>query len=320
MTRSRRAAYVTAPSAEDPAGAVEVGDLDVPEVPDGWSQMDVHAGALNMHDVWMLRGVAAAPGEGPFVIGSDAAGTCEGRDVLVYPVLPSPGTAVGHSVLLSDRGHGLLAERAVVPTANLVPKPPHLTWEEAAAIPTAWLTAYRMLFTKARLQAGQTVLVQGAGGGVSTAAVALAKAAGASVVVTSRSAAKRERALEAGADVALGTDERVPGLVDAVIESVGPATFEHSLKSTRAGGTIVVCGASTGFTAPLNLARLFAREISIRGSTLGTLAEFTALGGFIDRHRIRPAIDSTTDLGDIRASVRRMLGGDAFGKLCVAVR
>ncbi|MEU5877810.1 zinc-binding dehydrogenase [Spirillospora sp. NPDC047279] len=317
-----RAAYVTAPSADDPVNAIEVGDLDVPEVPGGWCRVDVHAGALNMHDIWMLRGVAAAPGGGPSVIGSDGAGVCDGREVLIYPVLPAAGgsKAVPHSVLLSDRGHGLLAEQAVVPAAGVVPKPAHLTWEEAASLPTAWLTAYRMLFTKARVQAGQTVLVQGAGGGVSTAVIALAKAAGASVLVTSRSEAKRERAVEAGADAALPTGERVPELVDVVIESVGPATFEHSAMSARAGGTIVVCGASTGFTASLNLARLFAREITIHGSTMGTPEEFAELAAFVGRHRIRPVIDSTVELGDVRTAAGRMLAGDAFGKLCVAVR
>ncbi|OLT31663.1 hypothetical protein BJF79_00165 [Actinomadura sp. CNU-125] len=315
-----RAAYVTAPSADDPAGAVEVGDLDVPGPPDGWCRVDVRAGALNMHDVWTLRGVAGGPAGTPRVLGSDGAGVCDGRDVLVYPVLPVPGRTVGHTELLGDRGHGLLAEQAVVPAAGLVPKPAHLTWEEAAALPTAWLTAYRMLFTKARLRAGQSVLVQGAGGGVSTAVIALAKAAGASVAVTSRSAAKRERALRAGADAALRTDERVPEPVDVVIESVGPATFDHSTRSVGPGGTIVVCGASTGFTAPLHLARLFAREITVHGSTMGTREEFADLVGFVERHRLRPVIDRTAGLADVPALVRRMLGGDAFGKLCVTVR
>lgn len=318
-----RAAYLTAPSADDPAGALTVGELDAPEAPEGWSRVDVHAGALNMHDIWMLRGVAPRPGGGgPHVIGSDGAGVCEGREVLIYPVLPgsATGKAVPHSVLLSDRGHGLLAEQAAVPAGGMVPKPAHLAWEEAACLPTAWLTAYRMVFTKARLQAGQTVLVQGAGGGVSTAVIALAKAAGASVVVASRTADKRRRALEAGADAALPTGERVPELVDAVVESVGSATFEHSVTSAKAGGAIVVCGASTGFTARLNLARLFAREITVHGSTMGTPEEFAEMAAFVARHRIRPAVDSTVPLGDVRAAARRMLDGSAFGKLCVAVR
>ncbi|WP_307796597.1 zinc-binding dehydrogenase [Actinomadura barringtoniae] len=313
-----RAAHVTTPSAEDPVNAIEVGNVDIPEAPDGWSRVEIHAGALNMHDIWMLRGVA---GGAPCVLGSDGAGICDGEEVLVHPVLPATaGRGVAHSVLLSDRGYGLLAEQAVVPAGGVAPKPAHLTWEEAASIPTAWLTAYRMLFTKAGLQAGQTVLVQGAGGGVSTAVIALAKAAGASVIVTSRSEAKRERALEAGADAALRTDERVPDLVDVVIESVGPATFEHSVKSAKAGGTIVVCGASTGFTAPIDLARLFARELTVHGSTMGTREEFAALVAFVGEHTIRPLVDSTVALDDVRTAAQRMLDGDAFGKLCVAVR
>ncbi|WP_433088478.1 zinc-binding dehydrogenase [Dactylosporangium sp. CA-052675] len=316
-----RAAYVAEPSAEDPAGAVRVGEVPVPEAPPGWVGVDVRAGALNMHDVFTLRGVTTPAGPGPHVIGSDAAVVHNGRDFVVYPVLPadSGGRTVAHATLLPDAGHGVLAERIVVPEAHLVPKPAGLSWEEAACLPTAWLTAYRMLFTKAQAGPGRIVLVQGAGGGVATAATALAAAAGATVVVTSRSAAKRERALALGASAALDSGARLPRLADIVVETVGPATFEHSMASTRAGGTVVVCGGSTGFTAPLHLARLFAREVTVCGSTMGTLEEFRALVGFVDAHGIRPAVDSTVELDGVGRQAGRMLAGDAFGKLCVRV-
>ncbi|MBM7517497.1 zinc-binding dehydrogenase [Nocardioides nitrophenolicus] len=315
-----RAAYVGGSSATDPASAVEVGELPTPSVPEGWAAVEMRAGALNMHDVWMLRGVARQP-DGVHVLGSDGAGVYDGREVVVYPVLPGRVTSkvVAHATLVSDLGHGLLAETAVVPVGSLVPKPAHLSMAEAACLPTAWLTAYRMLFTRAGLHAGQTVLVQGAGGGVATAAAALATAAGAEVLVTSRSAEKRERALAAGARLALAPGERVPDLVDVVVETVGPATFEHSVLSTRAGGAIVTCGASTGFVAELDLARLFAREISVHGSTMGTLEEFRALLGLVEEHRITPVVDSVVPLAEVRGQVERMLAGTAFGKLCVSI-
>lgn len=315
------AAFVTTPSADDPAAALTVGPCQKPEPPSGWVRIRVRSAALNMHDVWMLRGIAPLPGEGPCILGSDAAGIVDGREVVVYPVAPetTPRKTVPQAVLLSDIGHGLLAEEAVVPETHLVDKPGHLTWEEAAALPTAWLTAYRMLFTHGRLSAGETMLVQGAGGGVSTAGIVLAKAIGATVIATSRSATKRDQALTLGADVVLAPGERVPTLADVVMETVGPATFDHSLASTAVGGRVVTCGASTGFTAEVNLARLFAREITIRGSTMGTLEEFTALMAMVHRHQLRPVVDSTVPLARTADQVRRMLAGNAFGKLCVSV-
>ncbi|MEU0554439.1 zinc-binding dehydrogenase [Dactylosporangium sp. NPDC006015] len=318
-----RAAYVTEPSPADPVAAIRVGDLDTPAVPDGWVRVDVRAGALNMHDLWTLRGATRHPGTGPHVLGSDAAGVAGGQDVVVYPVLPANGgnggRAVAHATLLPDAGHGVLAEHIAVPAAHVLPRPAHLDWAEAASLPTAWLTAYRMLFTKAALAPGQVVLVQGAGGGVATAAVSLAVAAGATVVVTSRSERKRERALELGAAAAFDTGARIPEPADVVVETVGAATFEHSTRSTRVGGTIVVCGGTSGFTASLDLTRLFAREITVHGSTTGSLAEFRALLDFVAEHRLRPVVDSTVDLADISTQATRMLSGAAFGKLCVGV-
>ncbi|MEU7620605.1 zinc-binding dehydrogenase [Micromonospora rifamycinica] len=316
-----RAAHVLTPRADDPVGALRVGDLAAPVAPPGWVDVDVRAGALNMHDLWTLRGVGAAPSDRPRVIGSDAAGVAGGREVIVYPVLPAApnGRTVPHATLLPDAGHGVLAERIVVPAAHLVPKPAGLSWAEAASLPTAWLTAYRMLFTRGAVAPGQVVLVQGAGGGVATAAISLAVAAGATVMVTSRSPAKRERALALGAAVALDSGARTPELADLVVETVGPATFAHSTRSTRAGGTIVVCGGTSGFTADLDLPRLFAREISVHGVTMGTLDEFVALVGFVDTHRVRPVVDSVVDLADVRVQADRMLAGTGFGKLCVSL-
>ncbi|WDZ83689.1 zinc-binding dehydrogenase [Micromonospora cathayae] len=316
-----RAAYLVEPSADHPVEAIRVGDLPAPTAPPGWVHVDVRAGALNMHDIWTLRGVGPRPHGGPHVIGSDAAGVADGREVIVYPVLPTApnGRTVPHATLLPDAGHGVLAERIAVPAHHLVPKPAGLSWAEAACLPTAWLTAYRMLFTRTTVGPGRVVLVQGAGGGVATAAIGLATAAGATVFVTSRSPAKRDRALALGAAAALDSGDRVPELADVVVETVGPATFGHSVRSTRAGGTIVVCGGTSGFTADLDLTRLFAREITVHGSTMGTLDEFRALVAFVDTHLVRPTVDSTVDLADVRTQADRMLAGTGFGKLCVSL-
>jgi NADPH:quinone reductase-like Zn-dependent oxidoreductase len=316
-----KAAYVAKPNRSDPASAVVVGDVPEPAADTG-TTVDIVAAALNMHDVWLLRGIGVS--SLPLVLGSDAAGaTADGRAVVVYPVVPPPAhkpAIVEHGILLNDIGRGVLAERAIVAEDALVDKPDHLSFEAAASLPTAWLTAYRMLFTKAKLQPGQVVLVQGAGGGVSTAAVMLAKTAGAEVVVSSRSVDKRERAIALGADAAIASGARVPDLVDVVVETVGPATWSHSTKSVRAGGTVVVCGGSTGFVAELDLPRLFAREIRVLGSTMGTLEEFRDLVALVDKHRLEPVVDSVVDIDDTAEQFRRLIDGAAFGKLCVRVR
>lgn len=314
-----KAAVLGRPHQSEPAAALNLVELPEREATDGLTIVELRAGALNMHDVWMLRGFASASGPGPHVLGSDGAGVADGRDVVVYPVLPPAdrGPVVGHATLLSDRGYGLLAEQQVVPAANLFPKPAHLSWVEAASLPTSWLTAYRMLFTHGSLEAGQAVLVQGAGGGVATAAVGLAAAVGAHVVVTSRSAEKRERALAFGATEALEPGERLAELADVVVETVGPATFDHSLRSVRPGGAVVCCGSATGFTAEVNLARLFAKEIRLHGSTTGTAEEFGALLDLVDRAQIRPVVDSVVPLPDVRSQIERMVAGTGYGKLCV---
>jgi len=315
-----RAAYVGDPSTSDPAAAVEIGELDPAAPREGFVDVQVRAGALNMHDVWMLRGAVPLP-TSRTVLGSDGAGVSAGRDVVVYPVLPlaDPGRNVAHGTLVSDLGHGLLAESALVPTGSVFAMPAHLSYPEAAALPTAWLTAYRMLASQGRLQPGETVLVQGAGGGVATAAIALAGALGARVVVASRSPEKAERALALGADLVVASGERLPEQVDVVVETVGPATFGHSVASARVGARIVVCGSSTGFTAELDLAKVFARELTVVGSTTGSRAEFGEMLALVERHQLRPVVDSITELDGVADQVRRMLDGSAFGKLCVTL-
>src|ERR1700727_352374 len=214
--------------ADDPLAGLDLGERPDPSPPDGWTTVTVRAAALNHHDVWTLRGVGISPDRLPIVVGCDAAGVDEdGNDVIVHAVIGDPSVAGGDETLdprrslLSERFDGTFAQRVAVPRRNLVPMPPALSYTEAACLPTAYLTAYRMLFTRPGLQPGATILVQGAGGGVAPALVVIGRAAGFRVWATSRDEEKRRRALELGADQVFPSGAKLPGRVDAVMEAVG---------------------------------------------------------------------------------------------------
>jgi NADPH:quinone reductase-like Zn-dependent oxidoreductase len=318
------AVTATAVDARDPLAGLAVGERPEPDRPSGWEVVEVRAASLNHHELWTLRGVGVSPDDLPVVLGTDAAGvTADGREVVVHAVLGTAGPGEDETLspdlhLLSERGvPGTLAERVAVPARNLVPKPASLSFAEAACLPTAYLTAYRMMFTRAGLAPGARVLVQGAGGGVATAALLLGRAAGLEVYVTSRSEAKRARALELGATAAVEPGGRLPARVDAVVETVGAATWGHSLRALRPGGTIVVSGATSGADPPAELSRVFWRGLTVAGSTMGTLAELEALCRLVDAAGVRPLIDSTFALGDTAEALRRLESGDAFGKVVV---
>jgi NADPH:quinone reductase-like Zn-dependent oxidoreductase len=202
-----------------------------------------------------------------------------------------------------------------VPRRNLVPKPEALSFEQAACLPTAWLTAYRMLFTKAGVQPGDTVLVQGAGGGVASAAIVLARHAGLRVWVTSRDEAKREKALGLGAHAAFESGARLPERVDAVMETIGEATWKHSLRALRPGGTIVVCGSTSGQAPSAELQRVFFLQLNIVGSTMGTRQELAQLARLCETTGIRPEIDRVLPLADARDGFAALAAGDVFGKI-----
>ncbi|MFL6077154.1 MAG: zinc-binding dehydrogenase [Mycobacteriales bacterium] len=318
-----RAAYADSINPDQPLTGLVVGDVAEPAVPDGWVVVDVRAAALNHHDLWSLRGVGLSADRLPMILGCDAAGIGpDGAPVIVHSVVGDPGVAGGDETLdprrslLSERYPGTLAERVAVPAENLVPKPDGLSFAEAACLPTAWLTAYRMLFTKAGLAAGGSVLVQGAGGGVASAAVELAVARGLRVYATSRDAAKRERVAALGA-TAVEPGARLPERVDAVIETVGEATFEHSLKALRPGGRIVCCGSTSGRYATVDLQRLFFLQMEILGSTMGTRAELAELASWLADGGPRPTIDSTFALADAADAFAKMERGDVFGKIII---
>jgi NADPH:quinone reductase-like Zn-dependent oxidoreductase len=305
---------------KDPLAGLTVGEAPDPAVPEGWVRVRVKAAALNHHDLWSLRGVGLSADLLPMVLGCDAAGvTDDGAEVVVHAVIGDPEhgdeTLDPARTLLSEKHPGTLADYVAVPARNVVPKPASLTWPEAACLPTAWLTAYRMLFTKSGLKPGGRVLVQGAGGGVSTALVMLARAAGYVVWVTSRDPAKRARAVEIGAHEAFENGARLPDRVDAVMETVGAATWEHSLKSLGPGGTVVVAGATSGAEPPADLRRVFFRQLNVVGSTMGTKAELAALLRMLDATGVRPLVDSVLPLADARAAFARLAAGDSFGKV-----
>lgn len=309
-------------SADDPLSALELGEHAEPVPPEGWTVVTVRATSLNHHDLWTLRGVGITADRLPMVLGCDAAGVdADGSEVVVHGVVSDPGADVADETLdprrslLSERYDGTFAERVAVPRRNLIPKPASLSFEDAACLPTAYLTAYRMLFDKAGLQPGSTVLVQGAGGGVATALILLGRAAGYRIWVTSRSEDKRERALGLGADQAFPPGARLPERVDAVMETVGQATWEHSVKSLRPGGRIVVSGATSGAMPPAELTRIFFLQLSVVGSTMGTRDQLARLVRFCDQTGLRPLVDRVLPLSQARAGMAAMVSGDLFGKV-----
>jgi NADPH:quinone reductase-like Zn-dependent oxidoreductase len=319
------AAYAAAQSADDPLSGLQVGERPVPEVPQGWARVRLKAASLNHHDLWSLKGVGLPPDRLPMILGCDGAGLDdEGNEVVVHAVVASPGWTGDETLdpkrsLLSEVHQGTLAESVVVPKANLVAKPAGLSWQDAACLPTAWLTAYRMLFTQSGVTPGDTVLVQGAGGGVATALISLGAAAGVRVWVTSRDEAKGERAVKLGAAQAFPSGARLPDRVDAVMETVGEATWSHSLKALRPGGTLVVCGATSGFNPPAELNRVYFLQLRVVGSTMGTRGELARLLQMCEVTGIRPVVDRVVPLGEARAAFARLLDEDLFGKVVLEI-
>src|SRR5918997_6142553 len=315
------AAFAARIDQDDPLSALELGDRPEPSPPDGWATVAVRAASLNHHDLWSLRGVGLPEERLPMILGCDAAGIdADGDEVIVHSVIATDDwrgdeTLDPKRTLLSEKHQGALAERVAVPRRNLVPKPAALSFEEASCLPTAWLTAYRMLFVKAGVQPGDTVLIQGAGGGVSSAAVVLARHAGLRVWVTSRDPAKGEKAVALGAHEAFESGARLPERVDAVLETVGEATWKHSLRALRPGGTIVVTGATSGDMPPAELRRVFFLQLRIVGSTMGTRSELERLVRFCTDHHVRPVIEEVLPLAEARLGFEKMAAGKLFGKV-----
>jgi NADPH:quinone reductase-like Zn-dependent oxidoreductase len=295
----------------------------------------LRASALNHLDVWIRKGMPSVPK--PRILGADGAGVVEalGDGVTGFelgePVVINPGIEVGDGRIhvIGEHGDGTNAELIAVPATNVHPIPDGLSFEEAAAFPLVFETAYRMLVTRAGLREGEWVLAWGIGGGVSTAALAIAKALGARVIVTSSSDAKLERALGLGADatvnhatgdVKAAVQEATGGRgVDVVVEHVGEATWQTSLAVAAPGGRIAVCGATSGPNPPAALHRIWWKQLSILGSTMGTGEDFAAVYDLVATGRARPVVDEVLPLEQIRAAHERLEAGEQLGKIVLSV-
>jgi NADPH:quinone reductase-like Zn-dependent oxidoreductase len=316
------AVYAESFSTDEPLSGLVLGERPDPVAESGWTTVDVKAASLNHHDLWSLRGVGLKEDALPMILGCDAAGLDEdGNEVVVHAVVSDPSWTGDETLdpkrsLLSERYQGTFADKVVVPRRNVVPKPASLSFEEAACLPTAWLTAYRMLYTQGGLKPGDSVLVQGAGGGVATALIALGRAGGLRVFATSREESKRARALELGAHEVVETGARLPQRVDAVMETVGKATWSHSIKSLRPGGTVVISGATSGNNPDqAELTRIFFLQLRVIGSTMGTRSELAALTELLDVSGVRPVIDQVLPMDAADKGFAAMEAGDVFGKI-----
>ena len=327
-----KAVYASAVNHDDPLSVLAVGDQPEPQSRPFWSTVSVRAVTVNHHDVWSLQGVGLSAEQTPMILGTDAVGILDedipgkhglkaGREVVLYTFVGTDGAGVApgeRRTILSEKYPGTMAEKTAVPSANVFAKPSNLTEIEAAALGTSWLTAYSLLFDAAGVKPGDSVLIQGAGGGVSTAAIQLAQAAGLEVFVTSREADKRAKALKLGAHAAFEIGARLPSKVDAVIESVGAATWSHSMKSVRPGGTIAICGATTGDQPGAELTRLFFQDIRVQSSTMGSREDFARLLRFVERANLHPAIDSVfSGLDAAPEAFDKMIEGNVFGKIAI---
>jgi NADPH:quinone reductase-like Zn-dependent oxidoreductase len=315
------AVYAAEPNKDDPLAALTVGERPEPDVPEGWVAVKVTAASLNMHDIWTLRGVGIKPEQFPMILGCDGAGTLEdGTEVVLHSVIGDPARAGDETLdpkrtLLTEKHQGTFADTVVVPKRNAVPKPEGLTAAQASVMGTAWLTAYRMLFTKSGLRPGQTMLVQGASGGVATALIQLGRAAGMRVWVTGRTEGKRALAEKLGAHATFPAGERLPGKVDAVFETVGEATWAHSMRALRPGGVIVCCGSTSGPNPGADLQRLFFLQLSVIGSTMGTRDELADMLTFVANAGIAPEIGLELPFARAEEGFRAMMEGETSGKI-----
>jgi NADPH:quinone reductase-like Zn-dependent oxidoreductase len=299
-------------------------DAPDPEPGPGEVLVRLHAASLNHLDLWVRKGLPSAPK--PRILGADGAGV---RVDTGERVVINPGLEHGNVIhVIGEHTQGTHAELVAVPETNVFPLQDSISFEEAAAFPLVFETAYRMLVTRARLAADEWVLVWGIGGGVATAALQIGKALGARVLATSSSDAKLERARGLGADtvvnhatgdVAAAVKEATGGGADVVVETVGEATWRTSLQAAAHGGRIVVCGATSGPNPPAMLHRLWWKQLDVLGSTMGTRADFEGAFELVSSGRARPVVDRVFPLSEARVAHERLEAGEQFGKIVLTI-
>jgi NADPH:quinone reductase-like Zn-dependent oxidoreductase len=300
-------------------------DAPDPEPGPGEVLVRLRAASLNHLDLWIRKGLPSVPK--PRILGADGAGI---REDTGERVVINPGIERGETItVVGEHMDGTHAELVAVPESNVYPLPDEISFEEAAAFPLVFETAYRLLVTKAHLREDEWVLLWGIGSGVATAGLAIAKTLGAKALVTSSSDEKLERARELGADavvnhrdgdVRAAVAEATDGEgVEVVLEHVGEATWQSSLQAARAGGRIVVCGATTGPNPPASLHRIWWKQLTIYGSTMGTREDFEAAYDLVKRGCAKPVVDSVFPLAEARAAHERLEAGEQFGKIVLTV-
>jgi NADPH:quinone reductase-like Zn-dependent oxidoreductase len=305
---------------------------DAPDPVPGTGQVlvELRAASLNHLDLWIRKGLPSVPK--PRILGADGAGVVVSGDGFTSGdrVVINPGHELGNGrvAVFGEHSDGTHAELIAVPSSQIYPLPDGIDFEAAAAFPLVFETAYRMLATKAHLQEDEWVLVWGIGGGVSTATLAIAKALNARVVVTSSSEDKLARARELGADATFNheTDDVVAGVKDVtgggahvVVDNVGEATWKRSLEAARPNGRVCVCGATTGPNPPANLHRIWWKQLTVFGSTMGSQADFEAVYELVKSGRAVPVVDEVFALSEAAAAHERLEAGDQLGKIVLRI-
>lgn len=342
-----RAAVLTAHGAIDNLNVIDT--LNVPDPGPGEVRLRVHAAALNRLDLWVLDGWKGLDLHLPHVVGSDGAGTVDalgagvtgcavGDRVCVDPTLvpadsPALTSGLENQSRINIKGEdvsGFAAEYIIVPARNLLKMPEHVPFEQAAAAGLVYVTAWHSLITRGGLRPGESVLIVGAGGGVNTASIQIAKLAGASVIVVGSSAGKCQRALELGADVAISRAEKpdwsrevfmLTGKrgVDVVVDNVGQATFNQSIRAVRVGGRILVVGNTSGPTFEIDLRYIFRKHISIIGSTMGPHQDYVRVMNLVFEGKLKPVISAVLPLDDVQRGYQALRDGDVFGKIVLTL-
>lgn len=310
---------------ENPVSSLHIAKRPQVEAPEGWIKVKMEAVGLNYHDIFTMRGLDMAGLTYPRIIGCEGAGTLEdGTEVLLYPLMGDSDWKGDETIdpsrhVFSEKVDGTLAEYVIAPKRNVIARPKELDRISASVLGVAWLTAYRMLFTKAGLKAGQTMLVQGASGGVTTALIQMGSAAGMRVWCVGRTAEKRELARKLGAEKAFPAGEELPEKVDAAFDTSGAVTWAHTTRSVKNGGTIVTCGGHSGMTVATDLPLIFINQISVHGNYLGTLEEFKNLIAFVVAKGIKPQVGMVMPLDKADIGFRAMVDGKTEGKIVVTI-